>query len=96
MCRSFVYAVRTQTTGAAAAYYKKAYYGIVPTDAILCRAPICAPHFRTEEQTEDWLNGLETVVMAKSKSGRRSKTELDLKATLAGRSKWVYNWHIAG
>ena len=95
-CRSFVYAVRTQTSGAAAACHKKAYYGVVPLDAVSCRAPICAPHFCTEGQTQAWADDLEAIVMATLRSGGKSKKEMDLKATLAARSKWVYNRHIAG
>lgn len=94
--RGFAYAVRTQDTGAAKEYYKGAYYGVVPLEAVLCRAPLCAPHFRDSALTEAWEAALEQVVMAKLRSGGRSKTRMDLRATLDARSQWVYNRHMAG
>ena len=65
-------------------------------EAVLCRAPITAPHFRTEELRKAWEGRLEEVVMETLRSGRTSTVNMDLKETLKARSQFRYNGHIAG
>ena len=91
--RRYVYAIRTQTQGAARAHYAKAWYGIVRLDEIRCAVPLSPPHFSKTEEEEAWKAGLETVVY--SKRGRSIK-EVNLEATLSARSSFIYDHHRAG
>ena len=90
--RRYVYAVRTQTQGAAKAHYAKAWYGVVQLDHIRCAVPLSQPHFSTEDEQQSWESNLEKVVY--SKQGRTK--EVNLKATLDKRSSFIYDHHRVG